>query len=128
MPHSQPIPDSTIGLLLLIGFVFFGWAMLNLIGNVERNVKRRMLQNFVYRLYQYQRWVTAVVRGLDEGVNAYYKVKDTVAISPVNERKFAPVNLMRTVEETPQQETPEIGPVPVSVSQRSQGWLKRLAS
>ena len=82
MPHSQPIPDSTIGLLLLIGFVFFGWALLNLIGNVERNVKRRMLQNFVYRLYQYQRWVTAVVRGLDEGVNAYYKVKDTVAISP----------------------------------------------
>lgn len=115
MQQSQGIPDS-MALVALMGFIFGGWMVIRHIGHVERNVHRRMLQNFVYRLYEYLRWISAVVRGVDAALDTYYTVMEKTKIAPVNERKFAPIRM----EETNKQLA---GPVPVAVVSRW-NWRK----
>jgi hypothetical protein len=117
MQQPQSIPESTLALLCLIGFLFMGWFLIRHIGHVERNVRRRMLQNFVYRLYEYQRWFAAVVRGVDAFVDAYYTVQTKNKIAPINERKFTPV---RVEDPKPQ---PKLEPAPVNIM-RGWNWKK----
>lgn len=104
-------------LLFVIAFFFVGWFLIRHIGHVERNVRRRMLQNFIYRLYEYQRWIAAIVRGADAFVDSYYTVMERTKIAPVNERKFAPLR----IEEPKPEPMPE--PAPVAVI-RGWNWRK----
>lgn len=106
-------------LLFVIAFFFVGWFIIRHIGHVERNVRRRMLQNFIYRLYEYQRWITAIVRGADAFVDSYYTVMERTKIAPVNEKKFAPV---RMVEES--KPVPALEPAPVAVIRGGWNWRK----
>lgn len=87
---SQPIPESTLAIVILIGSMVAIWMIVRLFGNVESDKRRRFLQNFVYRLYETLRWFSAIVHGIDQGINAYYSTNEKTKISPMNERKFAP--------------------------------------
>lgn len=91
MNNSQ-IPNSTIALIFIVMFMTLGWIFFHLFGNVERTKNRRMLQNFVFRLYEFQRWITSVVKGIDTGISAYYMTMEKSKISPVNERKFSAID------------------------------------
>lgn len=73
-------------LLTLAGFILFF-----LFGNVEKGIKRRVLQNFVYRGYQALKWVWAVWRAVDRGVLTYYEEMDEVLIEPLSEAVYKPV-------------------------------------
>lgn len=64
-------------------------------GNVQTDVHRRMLQNFVYRLYQLNTWFFSLIRGFDAGVGMYYTTMESTKIAPVNEKRFQPILIKR---------------------------------
>lgn len=94
-------------MLLIGGFFVLAFFLYKCFGNVQTNVQRRMLQNFVYRLYQINTWFFSLIRGFDAAVGMYYTTMETTKIAPVNEKKFQPVILQAVKKEPIMIEAPK---------------------
>ena len=77
-----------ITVLVIVGTV--GYDIVYLFGNVNSGVRRRPLQNFVYRLYLFAEHSLVFARAADAFVDTLYIGSDLVRVDPVNEAAHPP--------------------------------------
>ena len=73
---------------VIVGTV--GYDIVYLFGNANPRVRRRPLQNFVYRLYLFAEHALVFARAADAFVDTLYIGSDLVRVDPVNEVAHPP--------------------------------------